>query len=368
MEIDLGAEPSAKTGFGKDITILTIEKALNILKPSRYSDNMKRKVIKQGHNTLTVTLPSDWVKRLNIQPGSELDMSELNNGLFLSTEKKSGIKKAEFDITGMDIPTIWKHFTVVYREGYDEVTVKFDPNMTLETPYKYLTQHRYDTKYGNIGKSSVGNAIQSFVNRFIGFEVVEHGRDFVRVKEMGELTSKEFDNSLRRMFFILEQMAEETHNAAQNNDPKFLKSMHDVDVTMDKFHDYCVRILNKLGNKDPKRTSLLFTTMFLMELAADEYKNISHHLTLEIKAKKFNKNIERVAGLVRQQIAAFQTLFYKYNKDSMKEMAKIDQEIYLNIGKYYEKTTEDEKEIIHHLRMIERYFNALMELRIEMEY
>ena len=27
---------------------------------------MKRKIIKQGHNTLTVTLPSKWVKKLNI--------------------------------------------------------------------------------------------------------------------------------------------------------------------------------------------------------------------------------------------------------------------------------------------------------------
>jgi phosphate uptake regulator len=350
------------------LTILTIEKALNILKPSRDRDNMRRKVIKQGHNTLTVTLPSDWVKRLNIQPGSELDMSELNNGLFLSTEKKSGVKKVEFDITGLDIPTIWKYFMAVYREGYDEMVVKFEPNMILETPYKYMTQHRYDPKYKNIGKQPVVAAIQNFVSRFIGLEVVEHGRDFVRIKEMGELTSKEFDNSLRRMFFLMEQMAEETNNAAQNNDPKFLKSMHDVDITMDKFHDYCVRILNKMGNKDPKRTSLLFSMMFIMELAADEFKNISHHLTLEIQAKKFNKNISQFTGLVNQQVGAFQNLFYKYDKNSLKEIARIDQEIYLNAGKFYEKTTEEEKEILHHLRMISRFFNSLMELRIEMEF
>ncbi len=350
------------------ITILTIEKALNILKPSKNMESTRRKVIKQGHNTLTVTLPAEWVKRLNIQPGSELDMSELNNGLFLSTEKKSGLKKVEFDISGLDIPTIWKHFMAVYRNGYDEIVVKFNPGMVLETPYKYMTQHRYDPKYKNIGKQPVGDAIQNFASRFIGLEVVEHGRDFVRIKEMGELTSKEFDNSLRRMFFLMEQMAEETHNAAQNNDPKFLKSMHDVDITMDKFHDYCVRILNKIGNKDPQKTSILFAIMFIMELAADEFKNISHHLTLEIQDKKFNKNIEKLTGLVKQQVDAFKELFYKYTKESLGEIARIDQEIYLNAGKFYEKTTEEEKEILHHLRMISRFFNALMELRIQMEF
>ena len=58
---------------------------------------MKRKIIKQGHNTLTITLPSDWVKRFNLQGGNEIDLIEKDNGLFLTTEKINSIKKAEFD-------------------------------------------------------------------------------------------------------------------------------------------------------------------------------------------------------------------------------------------------------------------------------
>jgi hypothetical protein len=34
----------------------------------------------------------------------------------------------------------------------------------------------------------------------------------------------------------------------------------------------------------------------------------------------------------------------------------------------YKKAKEEEKEILHHLRMIGRYVNALLELRIEMEF
>jgi hypothetical protein len=34
----------------------------------------------------------------------------------------------------------------------------------------------------------------------------------------------------------------------------------------------------------------------------------------------------------------------------------------------YKKASEDEKEGFHNLRMISRYINSLMELRIEMEY
>jgi len=34
---------------------------------------MKRKIIKQGHNTLTITLPSKWAHKLNLKAGEEVD-------------------------------------------------------------------------------------------------------------------------------------------------------------------------------------------------------------------------------------------------------------------------------------------------------
>ncbi len=92
---------------------------------------MKRKIIKQGHNTLTMTLPSDWARKFNLSAGKEIDLTEKENGLFITTEKQKEQRKAEFDITGMDIPTIWKYFMAVYREGYDDVLINLIQNKNL---------------------------------------------------------------------------------------------------------------------------------------------------------------------------------------------------------------------------------------------
>ena len=107
---------------------------------------MIRKIIKQGHNTLTMTLPAEWVKRFNLKAGSEIDLIERDNGLFISTQRNNDKKKTEFDISNMDIPTAWKYFMATYREGYDEVRVKFDPDMKFENPYKFFTKHRLDLR------------------------------------------------------------------------------------------------------------------------------------------------------------------------------------------------------------------------------
>ena len=56
---------------------------------------MIRKIIKQGHNTLTMTLPSNWVKKFNLTPGDEIDLSERDNGLFITTEKHNSIMETD---------------------------------------------------------------------------------------------------------------------------------------------------------------------------------------------------------------------------------------------------------------------------------
>ena len=329
---------------------------------------MKRKVIKQGHNTLTITLPSIWAKKFNLSPGKEIDMTEKDNGLFISTEKNGVEKKSEFDITNMDIPTIWKHFMAVYREGYSEVCIKFSPKTKLESPYKFLTSHRLDRRYGKQREMrTMLSSLQEFVNRFIGFEIVEHGDNHIIVREMGDLTSKEFDNSLRKIFFLLEEMSQNALEAIKSNNPKILEFTHDVDINLDKFHDYCIRILNKTENKDSRKSKLLFSTLYILELVGDEYKNISTHI-IEDFPKCNLKNIESLADSAREQLDVFKDLFYKFDEAKIKKISQIDSKIYMKVPQVYKKANEEEKEIFHHLRMIGRYINALLELRIEMEF
>jgi len=330
---------------------------------------MKRRIIKQGHNTLTITLPSNWAKKFNLKAGNEIDLLEKENGLFLTVDKiNSEEKRIEIDITKMDIPTIWKNFMAAYREGYDEVYVKFDPKSQLESPYKFMTQHRLDLRYRTHSeKKSISRVLQGFVDRFIGFEIIEHGKNFILIKDMGEPTSKEFDNSLRRVFLLLKQMSEETAEAIETKNPLQLTMLHDIDINLDKFHDYCIRVLNKIGNKEQRKISLLFSTLYLIEMTGDEFKNIAFHLVHDFQKSRL-KNIKGLCDFVREQINNYYDLFYKFDEEKVRKISELDQRTYIEFPNWYSKATESEKEIFHHLRMIGRYINSLMELRIEMEY
>jgi len=328
---------------------------------------MKRKVISQGHNTLTITLPSQWSRKFNLKRGSEVDVIERDNGLFISTEKQQEDKKTEFDISGLDIPTIWKYFMAVYREGYDEVLIKFNPELKLENPYKFFCRHNLDLKYKGEKRSPI-EFVNDLVNRFIGYEIISHDENSVLIRDMGLPSSKEFDTSLRRVFLLIQQMAEETCEALKKSNPKILNRIHDVDINLDKFRDYCIRILNKISHKETRKTSLLFSTLLLLELIGDEFKTISHHILYDFKKADF-KNIIDIADSIKEQLDLFFILFYKFDKEKIIRISEIDKERYFNVKEKYKETeTSEEKEIFHHLRIITRYINALTELRIEMEF
>ncbi len=330
---------------------------------------MRRKIIKQGHSTLTITLPSKWAKNYNLKAGDEVNLIEKENGLLLTSEKKNEYSKAEFDISGFDIPTIWKYFMAVYREGHDELKVNFKQNEKFDSPYKYFVTHKLDLKYGKeMHKKNPVEFLHDIVSRFIGWEIINYERDYVIVKDMSEPSSKEFDNALRRIFLLIEQMTEEIYEALEKGRAEHLSHIHDIDVNLDKFHDYCIRILNKVGNKDSKKTSLTVSTLLFLELIGDEFKQISHHLLYDFKKSSY-KNVIELTQSIKKQFELYYDFFYKFDKEKIIEASNLDKDRYFSVSEQYKKiNTEGEREVFHHLRVISRYLNTLSELRIEMEF
>ncbi len=338
-------------------------------------DPMKRKIIKQGHNTLTITLPTKWTKQFNLKAGDEVEISERNNGLFINTERQEDLRSITIDIQGLDIPTIWKYFMAVYREGYDEVRVNFDPRETYDSPYKFFSTQSIDAKYGKRSlKHTTYETIQEITNRFIGYEIIEHHSEYCLIKDLAEISSKEFESSLRRIFLLIQQMAEETLDAIKTNNHPILRNLHDIDINVDKFHDYCVRVLNKKIIKETRKTNLMFTTLYILELLADEFKSIAHHIIEDMKGKKLD-NLQPICEIIIEQFNQYYEVFYKFEKQKIVDMSKNDINIYFYLPGLYKKKpgkrselTDDELEVFNHFRRIGKYINALTELRIEMEF
>ena len=332
---------------------------------------MRRKIIKQGHNTLTITLPSKWVKKLNLNPGDEIEIVEKDNSLLISSHENIKEKTGVINITDFTIPLLWRYFQSAYRSGCDEIKIIFDPNKKeYEDAFHYYTTNFEYAKLGEkVPSKPALSLIQSVVDRFLNIAIIKSGKGYCIIKEMGEPTMKEFDNSLRRIFIIIFQMFDrviEVIKEEEIGDTNICKEIHTIDLNVDKFVDYCCRIINKIETSCPDRKkSLLFSTLFILELIGDEFKYVGKHLAVSKKSVKDTLNlIEKI----REHFDIYYKLFYKFDRERAISFGKNDFDIYSKHFGIKKNLKGESKSIAGHFMMISKLLLALSELRIEMEF
>jgi phosphate uptake regulator len=332
---------------------------------------MKRKIIRQGHNTLTMTLPADWVKKLNLKAGDEIDLHEDFGSLVINGKQNNKFKSTTIDIAGLSVPMLWRFFQSAYREGYDEIKIVYDTSIrNYEGPYNYYaSQFEYSRMGENPVKKPALNLISELVDRFVGMEIIDHEPGCIIVREMGEISSREFDSSLRRIFLLLLDLFDTIIEKITNNevgDISICKEIHMMDINVDRFIDYCCRINNKIRDSSfQKNKPIMFSTLFLLELLGDEFKYIGTHLA---KSKKNVKEVLPFAENVKEHFETYYHLFYKFDKDSVVKFGENDFKIYNDHFKWKDSTNKDAQSIRGHYMQISKFIFCLMELRIEMEY
>src|SRR3989338_3476135 len=257
---------------------------------------------------------------------------------------------------------------VIYRQGYDEVKITYDPTHTLPNPYRYYRRQTYDSRFTKYNQTkTIEEAVRLFTNRFVGFEIVEHGINYTLIKSIGDVSLKEFDNSLRRVFLLLQSMAHNVLDALKTTDSRKIETIWDTDINLYKFHDYCVRVTNKYRVTQPQHTTPVIGILQFIELVGDEYKNITNHLLFDLPKNNY-KNVLWITELIAQAIDLYVDVYYKFSNNKVHTLAKLDEKIYTSIAKFIKKATFSEHELLHHFRFIRRYLNSLLELRIQIEF
>ncbi|MFH1174916.1 MAG: AbrB/MazE/SpoVT family DNA-binding domain-containing protein [archaeon] len=331
---------------------------------------MKRKVIRQGHNTLTITLPSKWAQRQNIRPSDELELLEQGNMLLVNGKGSLQEKTASIDITNFTIPLLWRYFQSAYRAGCDEIKIVYDQSKKeYEDAFHYYTTH---FEYANLGEKvpskTALSLIQSVVDRFLNIAIINSGKGYCIIREMGEPTMKEFDHSLRRIFIVIFQMFDRIIEVIKENDighTAICKEIHTMDLNVDKFVDYCCRIMNKTTDFSDSKKSLMFSTLFLMELMADEFKYIGKHLAV---SKKPLKDTLKLILRVREHFDIYYKLFYKFDRELAIAFGRNDFDVYSKYFVIKKELKGESRSIAGHFMLMSKFLLALLELRIQMEF
>ncbi len=291
---------------------------------------MRRKLVKQGNNAMTVTVPHLWVKRCNLKPGSEVAIEEKGRGLYIDIIDITGDKKE------IAIPSIDKFMRRLihawYTQGYDELKVSYHDVETI-------------------------NLIRGITPELLGFEIVEQGSNYCIIKNIGKESEAEFDPTLRKIFLMILSIGAELLAKLKLRDFKYLSQIANQDTMVNKLAFYCERLLTKYGYPaDFKKSNFMFTFVWTLEQIADEFRDICR----EAAASKRNFSKAELMQLheVNELVALLHTTFYKQSLDNLIALNNRTKELYQLFLKELEKGST-ERLLMHHLIKISDKINSL---------
>ncbi|MCG2717796.1 MAG: hypothetical protein L6408_03025 [Nanoarchaeota archaeon] len=206
-------------------------------------------MIQMAGKTMVVSLPISWVKKYSLKKGEDINVEEQDNKIIISSEKSFATKKFKFNASGLH-PLIRRTLLRVYLEGYEEIEIKFENKNQFELLYNLIN------------------------NELIGFEIVKKDKNHCFIKDVAQISDSEFDSILRRIFLMIKSLGEDSLNAIKEKNKKELEGLIEKDKEINKFSNFCIRLLNKKGHKDFKKTNSYFFILNQIEKVADEYKDL----------------------------------------------------------------------------------------------
>jgi len=222
----------------------------------------RRKVIKQGKGTLTMSLPSAWIRRTRLKPGDDLMVEQKARHLIVSPiimEKEKRV--VEVDLKGLSKYFVYTVIENLYIRGEDEIRLVYD------------SEDAFD-------------AVSEVVRLLIGFEIVEHHRNRCVIKEIAKADKEDFDVLLRRVFILLVAIAEDCVEALEKRNAKELSCMSKRDRNVNILVSYCMRVLSKHEHELLKDSKHLYPLLLLYRLALYQKIGIVENTRLDPAVKK----------------------------------------------------------------------------------
>jgi phosphate uptake regulator len=222
-------------------------------------ESIKRKVILHGPSTLTVSLPSKWVKAHNIRKGDELNVDEVGNLLNVYTGDEHLLtKRIKVDFSELDNQSVRIILSVLHKSGYDEIEVAFkDP--------------------------SILSILQERINsRLIGFEIIEQRGNMCIIKNVSGDHVSEMNALMRRAFLVTLSMANSSLEALRAGERDKLKEILVLEETNNKLVNYCQRLILKKPYSDDK-AFYNYLVSWLVEKICDDYRDLVKQFLSEPK-------------------------------------------------------------------------------------
>ena len=262
-----------------------------------------RRVQMTGGSSFIITLPKEWVKKLNIGKNDPIGLIQQPDGSLLVTPKmdKEQTKRAiEFAIEeGADKNFLFRKLIGAYISGYSSIIITSKPRIQPKTR----------------------TTIRNFIQTTIGQEIVEETDTSIIIKDLLNPSEMPLNRTIKRMHIITKGMFEDAIRSLKEKDRTLAEDIISRDNEVDRLHWLIARqhriiqnnvnFIEKMGITTNTATSAYLISRIL-ERIGDHVVRISNE-SIELTNEDINDElIEKIedAGnlsltLLNKSIGAF---------------------------------------------------------------
>ncbi len=253
---------------------------------------MKRRIIKQGNNTLTITLPRKWARQMGLKAGDEIELVEGKEGLTIAITPPQLHKSIYVNVSAFKQSRIKHIVSVLYKLGYDEIKIAYTTKEHLEI-------------------------IQEIVNRqLIGMEITELLDKKCVLHLIIKEEQTELENIFRRLFLTLLSFGEGYADLLVKGQWEHCSDLLKLEESINKLSIFFHRCVNKgLVEEGPLLKYLL---AWVIESLGDCYRD----LCLDLREQKINpktvrRSLSTLALEVNKVVRQFYELYYHCTSESL---------------------------------------------------
>ncbi len=292
---------------------------------------MKRTLIKQGADALTVTLPKEWTRERSLKAGDDVELDVNTDVLVLRANPSNRSAKTKIHLLPMGIHEYRYYLANAYRRGFDEIEITFE-------------------------NSEQFTAIKQVVEELLGFEITSQGTTNMIIKSVAVPDIKEYDVLLKRTFYIITIAF-----SYLLEDIKSGKYAVEKIIALQKDQlrlcDFCLRILQNNPKGERARNYVEYRAITLNDHCMSQMKY--SYLSAQKLTKPGNvliNYIKRLQSFYSQITAAF----FKEDEQALFTLIKIKYELYELKRKVISQVKPQELEIVQELSIMLRYITDLV--------
>lgn len=267
---------------------------------------MKRKLIKQANQAYTVTLPVGWIREHSLQAGDEVEITQHERRLIITTNKQSTQRPVDVDARGFSRRQKYTYINALYARGVDEI------------------RFRTDRRHSNLSQT-------------LGYAIIGQEDDVSIIRDIGGVSGDNLEDIFKRVFQMIIAFYRQAIDDILGKRSMDGGELNALDGEINTFSLFLQRAIMKQANNDDIKGKVMFAYAVNLEQIGDEVLRMWREQKTPLRTKGAREVAKTSLAMVEK---AF-TIYFQKNPRHVAELTELKQTMRENARKLFSPSTAE---------------------------